>query len=154
MTPEQVAQYRVDRTGWPSGPWDNEPDRVDFSTQVGLTGLMLRSRLGNWCGYVGVEPGHPAYGKNYFDVPCRVHGGLTYSGECQGNVCHVPAPGSPDTLWWLGFDCRHAYDLAPGDAVWFEGIFIQEGQDYCNQKYVKAQVEKLAAQLNILASPQ
>ena len=49
-----------------------------------------------------------------------MHGGLTFADRCmeglpedQG-VCHIPAPGRPADVWWLGFDCGHAFDLSPG----------------------------------------
>lgn len=28
-------------------------------------------------------------------------------------ICHVAAPGEPDPVWWLGFDCAHSGDLSP-----------------------------------------
>lgn len=38
-------------------------------------------------------------------LPClAVHGGLTYSDRCHDDICHVPAPGEPDDVWWFGFD--------------------------------------------------
>ena len=42
---------------WGQGPWDDEPDRVDFE-HAGFPCLLLRNpRLGQWCGYVAVPPG-------------------------------------------------------------------------------------------------
>lgn len=49
----------------------------------------------------------------------EAHGGLTFAGPCMEGaeegpfVCHVPEPGRPDEVWWLGFDCGHAFDLSP-----------------------------------------
>ncbi len=62
--------------------------------------------MGHWCGYAAIEPGHPWHGRHYDDVPAEAHGGLTYSDRCTGSVCHVPKPGEPDDVWWIG--------LAPG----------------------------------------
>jgi hypothetical protein len=42
-----------------------------------------------------------------------VHGGITYSGHCQGDICHKPAPGESDEVWWIGFDCAHFFDVLP-----------------------------------------
>ena len=95
-------------------PWLKEPDRVLFKYE-GFPCLLNRAPTGAWCGYVGVPPGHPAHGKDYGDVEVHVHGGLTYSDSCQedGPICHVPEPGEPDDVWWLGFDCAHYNDFAP-----------------------------------------
>jgi hypothetical protein len=52
-----------------------------------------------------------------------VHGGLTYADACghsdhpSRGICHIPAPGEPDGLWWFGFDCAHSGDWSPEDAV-------------------------------------
>lgn len=138
------------KESWPDGPWHREADRdewVDPST--GLTCLVNRNMsLGFLCGYVGVPPGHPWHGKNYYDLPVDVHGGLTYARECDGHICHVPSPGEPEHLWWLGFDCGHAFDLAPG----MEALRIEKGwplhadDRYCDMIYVKAEVARLAEQ--------
>ena len=152
-----VQEYKIDRTGWPKGPWDNEPDRIEWKTKAGLVGLMVRPRHGGWCGYVALPPTHPDHGKHYneLDAEIEAHGGLTYAEKCAGVVCHVPAPGEPDDVWWLGFDCVHSGDFAPGHArsenymrTMFEGYPIGRAQgDYRDEGYVRAEVEKLAEQL-------
>jgi hypothetical protein len=82
--------------------------------------LIVRGPLGALCGYVGLPPGHPMHGKLYGEVARAdgaspdVHGGLTYSEPCQGRICHVPAPGEPDDVHWIGFDCGHAGDYSIG----------------------------------------
>lgn len=43
----------------------------------------------------------------------EVHGGLNYAAACSGHICHIPAEGEPDNVWWFGFDCAHASDLCP-----------------------------------------
>ena len=45
----------------------------DFAYSIWLT------PLGTLCGYLGVPPSHPWWGKWYGDIDCEVHGGLTYS---------------------------------------------------------------------------
>ena len=98
-----------DRSDWPPGDWDNEPDRVDF-THAGFACLLHRGPLGAWCGYVGVPKDHPYFGKEYDHVAVEVHGGLTFASECHGHVCHI----ADEEVWWFGFDCSHAGDLVPG----------------------------------------
>lgn len=106
---------------WGEGPWNNEPDKAQWVDEAtGLDCLAVRNMGGGfWCGYVGVPKGHPAYGKGYNDVRMHddeylgVHGGLTYSNTCAGEICHEPEPGRPDDVWWLGFDCAHAGDFSP-----------------------------------------
>lgn len=97
------------------GPWNAEPDYQQFEAH-GLHCIVSRNPMVfNWCGYVGVPPGHPAYGKDWKDLmEIDVHGGLTFASECGNHICHIPEPGEPDQLWWLGFDCAHYGDLVPG----------------------------------------
>lgn len=146
----------IDRSGWPTGLWDDEPqDKVQWTDQAtGMPCLARRSRLGNWCGYVAVTSDHPAYGEDYHSVAVDVHGGLTFAGPCQDGpdaqtVCHIPEPGEPDDVWWLGFDCAHAYDLVPGIyAIRIDaGIPVWDGDVYRTLAYVQAECARLAAQL-------
>ena len=148
----------VDRKGWPAGPWDNEPDKMQWPDPVtGLPCLAVRGARGNWCGYVGVPPGHPQHGKNYSDVDADVHGGLTFADACADvgredrYVCHVPGPDEPEHVWWLGFDCAHAWDYSPddakraasGDRLWK----LSFDQSYKTLDYVRQQCASLAKQL-------
>lgn len=204
-----------DKSTWGEGPWTSEPDRLEFETACGLTGLVLRGPLGALCGYVGVPPGHPLYKVHYNQCTkknCRarkrtpkqilnharmqreraksrqdreiaemtiksarllarfqhgdycshwefkpegmvdVHGGLTYSNECQGSICHTPREGEAEHLWWFGFDTAHHMDLVPSMAAFEKdhehnlGPRILRGE-YRDLAYVRAEVEQLAAQL-------
>lgn len=111
---KENTDVKIDRAGWPKGEWDSEPDRVDF-IHAGFSCLLHRNTLGNWCGYVGVPETHPDFGKSYDDVEdVSVHGGLTYADLCREGICHVPQPGMPEKVWWLGFDAAHFNDLVPG----------------------------------------
>jgi hypothetical protein len=163
-----AMSHKVDRTGWPSGPWDAEPDRVEWPTAVGYTGLIVRNDLGNLCGYVAVVPGHPAYERTWMSADCyelgddgkldyqrqkanpvsdlSVHGGITYADHCAGRICHLPAPGEPDNVWWLGFDCAHSGDLVPN----MHRHFPHDWGHYRDVAYVRTEVESLAAQLKSL----
>lgn len=160
----------VDRTGWEPGPWDNEPeDKVQWTDKrTGMACMMLRNPSGVWCGYVGVNQNHPAYKMGYHDAQekwptIQVHGGLTYSNLCdegpeESSICHVPEPGEPDGVWWLGFDCWHWLDIAPANVKWERetGVYTRAPtvgldvyhREYCSLKYVKREVVKLARQLD------
>lgn len=142
----------IDKTNWPEGPWMTEPDKVQFITAVGLPALIVRNWMGALCGYVGVHPGHPCYEEGYHVPAVDVHGGLTYSNHCQENgpICHVPAPGEPDDVWWFGFDCAHARDMIPGLSV---GLLGQGADVYRDLRYVRAECEELARQLKAMEGP-
>lgn len=121
-----TSETWIDKSTWGEGPWQHEPDRIEWRVG-GLVALMRRnSRHGMWCGYVGVPAGHPWHGKKYHEIDADVHGGLNYADECmvarpgedpRELICHVPQAGESDDAWWLGFDCHHMNDLAPGFAA-------------------------------------
>jgi hypothetical protein len=149
---EELLSDPVDRSGWPPGPWDQEPDRVEWR-HAALPCLIVRSRTtGALCGYVGLPPGHPHHGAAYEDVDVFVHGGLTYSNACAGGICHLPQPGEPADVWWLGFDCAHADDLMPRHADDLMprhagSDVLREFTTYCDVGLVTAWVNELAEQL-------
>jgi hypothetical protein len=147
------------------GPWMSEPDRVEWK-HAGLTCLMIRHQeLFHWCGYVGMPPGHPCHGKGYDAIQSHydsegnerepladidVHGGLTYANACSGHICHKPAPGEPDALHWLGFDCAHLGDLSPAMEMhrtdWPQYVNGMSDR-YRDLLWVRAETERLAEQL-------
>jgi hypothetical protein len=130
----------IDKSTWPAGPWHNEPDRVEFRAH-GFACLLNRvaGHSGHWCGYVALPPGHPWRSvRDEQDIPAHVHGGITYAGPCHGEICHVPAPGEPDDVVWIGFDCCHCDDQSPLDQ--------RLGATYRDVDYVRAQCESLALQ--------
>lgn len=138
----EAKTHTIDRSKWSSGPWDNEPDRVDFE-HAGLPCLLLRNPFGAWCGYAAVPPGHPLHGTDADDAELDVHGGVTYADRCQSPICHVPKPGEPDDVWWFGFDCAHFRDLVPGMPL---GLLPPHGI-YRDVNYARTETESLAAQL-------
>lgn len=156
-----MTERFIDRKGWPKGPWDNEPDRIEWRSAAGYPALIVRSQTtGSLCGYVGVPPGHPAHRKNYNDVEVEVHGGLTYANECSGRVCHVPADGESGDVWWLGFDTAHGGDYTPAIEATLgqlpghtlEPYVEHDGTElwlpkYRTLDYVRQSVEDLAIQL-------
>lgn len=153
-------EHKVERPEWcPAGPWMTEPDKVVWKTKAGLPGMIVRSGSGNLCGYVAVAADHPLYRVDYSsgqwpDSPegrFRVHGGLTYSKACAGSICHVPALGEPDDVWWFGFDCAHSGDWRWADAApYLKGCrepLPGHNNRYRDLAYVTAEVESLAEQL-------
>lgn len=150
----------VDKAGWGDGPWVDEPDKIQWTDEAtGMACLVKRNHHGAWCGYVGVEPGHPDYGRAYDDVDVEVHGGLTYADGCQHgdeatSICHVPEPGKPDDVWWFGFDCHHAFDYAPAFEIRMREISTSDLYElgsrhvvYRTLAYAQAETRSLAAQL-------
>lgn len=148
---------KCDRSKWPAGPWDGEPDKVQWKdAKTGLDCLANRAtHSGHWCGYVGVPPGHPLHGRDYEAPNVSVHGGLTFASECSKadepcrGICHIAAEGEPEHLWWFGFDCAHCDDASPYDYQrepegypWspVHGVYRDLG-------YIKAECASLAAQL-------
>ena len=128
---------------WPPGPWNEEPDRIEWR-HAGQPCLMVRANLlGHWCGYVGVSRAHPWHGRHFDDVgdDVAVHGGLTFSDGCGGLICHVPEPGEDDDVHWFGFDCAHPFDGAPA-----MGLVAPLLETYRDVAYVRGEVEQLAEQ--------
>jgi hypothetical protein len=158
LTQAELKEFKVDKTGWGEGPWQTEPDREQW-THAGYACLILRHPHGGYlCGYVGVDRAHPAYGKHPLreDVDATAHQDLNYGSACEGLICHVPEPGMPDDVWWLGFDCGHAFDVAPGleareRARGWPPILTPLMPVYRTFPYVKRETEKLADQLRALA---
>lgn len=160
----------VDKAGWGDGPWTTEPDKqhwVDPETDYDC--LIHRGPMGALCGYVGVTEGHPAFGLDYeavhglFPSPegwsaLDVHGGLTYADLCQEGddpatgICHVPLPGRPHKVWWLGFDCAHYMDYAPAYEARkrAKGYATIGDPQYRDIAYVEREVASLARQLRTL----
>jgi len=177
---ETISKHFKDKSEWGDGPWQQEPDKVQWPDEAtGMPCLAVRNSSGAWCGYVGVEKTHPWFKNKYNDcLGCddpehdgetwhsdrhspeniiKVHGNLTYSGVCAENkeegVCHLPSSGETDNIWWFGFDCAHAFDLAPGqvDSNIFREIaemFEEKGNTYRTLTYVQAECKKLAEQLH------
>lgn len=153
--------WTVDKAAWGDGPWQHEPDKRQWrDAATGLPCLIVRNaEIGQLCGYVGVPPSHPAHGKTFDDgADFNVHGGLTFAGGCQQTgdesrgVCHVPAPGETENVWWLGFDCAHAFDLSPGLQATMRscGAELTWPAAYRNVDYVASECAALAKQLAVM----
>lgn len=151
---------------------------------TGYECIIIRdTRDGYLRGFVGVDPAHPLYGFEHEAVPAdldiEVHGGLTYSAQCERgpspaprllqearSICHVqirPAVYAPaanatdhrpehDDAWWFGFQCNQVYDKVPGrvgDRMPF--LAAETGTTFRDESYVFGQVVDLAAQLRAIA---
>lgn len=129
-----------DRSCWHIGPWDAEPDKVQWQDEAtGLACLVVRGTMGAWCGYVGLPPGHPWYGGNVHHGVVEVHGGITYGpSPCGKNICHEVD--GVDDVRWVGFDCGHHCDLSPEDRPSRNAV-------YRDLAFVQREVTMLAAQL-------
>ncbi len=160
------TEYNLrDRSNWGTGPWDGEPDKLSWKDgATALDCLIVRNHFGSLCGYVGVPQGHPFYGVHYAKVyqslPDGVHGGLTYSDNCFGDICHRADDGDVGgaSVWWLGFDCAHYQDFSPGLYATVRGLssdpameILWHGKSYKAVGYVTEEVTRLAAQLRQLS---
>lgn len=143
------------------GPWCDEPDKIQWIDETtDLDCLIVRAvTTGALCGYVGVPPGHPWHGMDAFKIPAHAHGdGLNYGSLCDGNedgpnICHVPEPGRPADVWWIGFHCAGTWDVQPSrDAdLAAEGINPPESfpwpRTYRTIRYVRDECVALATQV-------
>ena len=141
----------VDKSTWPRGEWEDEPDKAQWvDKETGLDCLIHRGPMGSLCGYVGVPETHPLFGKSYDDAPGDVHGGLTFANACGPQdaetgrgICHIEEGAANKKVWWFGFDCAHSGDLCPSPRM----PRLSHFETYCRISYVKTQTEYLAHQL-------
>jgi hypothetical protein len=146
--------YTLDKTGWPDGPWMQEPDSafwVDEATELPCV-ILRMPQIGHLCGYVGVPPDHTVYGEDYETVCIRVdvHGGITFGGPTLA----VVDPTQEEVYkyyYWYGFDCGHAWDICPGMHRYLAGIRTTDV--YRDFDYVRAEVTSLAKQLYSFLAP-
>lgn len=160
MQHKELTWTFMDKSGWGDGPWQHEPDKVQFyDPNTGYTCMIIRNHRGALCGYVGVPEWHSCYKKNYSVPTVRVHGSLNYSRHSNGHA-HIPYPEEPENLWWFGFDCSHSRDLSPAlptiliedttpEGVLMRQIFVKisSRQIYRDLQYVKEECLSLAKQL-------
>ncbi len=122
-------------------PIEQRRDPTDIPVEGAPFGAMVAAILG--------EESFEEYATTV-EGNVRVHGGLSYSDLCQHGddeahgVCHVPEPGSPDDIWWFGFDCAHANDACPGVNYFHD---MSDFQTYRDIEYVRGEVEGLARDL-------
>lgn len=121
-----------------------------------LMGVSMEVGWGN--GYVLLPPGHPFYGKIYYDIESYAHGGLTFSGKYgHWNVLKKYEDNDFDyqmdeklaegvkkygydflkDYWCIGFDCAHYGDdltTCPKEYVWDE---TQKLYQHCEDNNLK-----------------
>jgi hypothetical protein len=162
MSETAAALEAIDKSTWGDGPWQTEPDRLQWQ-HAGYACLIVRHpRHGFLCGYVGVDSEHPYFGENWreFTEHLQTRVDVNYSDKCGGAVCHVPEPGMPANVWWIGFDCGHAFDVAPALNARERALGMPEFSNFSPQlrpryktvEYVKAKCEELARELRALAT--
>lgn len=145
----------TNRTEFPDGPWDDEPDLCIWQEpETGYLCAITRPRLGTLAGYVAVPNDHPLHGVNYVEYTDNlsridVHCGLTYSaptpyiahGVPIADIASIKFDGASN--WWFGFDCAHSGDLSPG----LSGFEPMPGEEYRDIDYVRSETVNLARQL-------
>jgi hypothetical protein len=162
---EHKTWTTIDKASWGPGPWQDEPDKEQWADEAtGLPCLIKRSwGGGSFCGYVGVSEGHPWFGVGliYLEDAVEVHDGLSYADFCEEGpegttICHVPAPGELDRVWWLGFSCGGTWDVRPAmDARDRERglpVICDEDDTYKTVAYVKAECASLARQAALVSA--
>lgn len=156
---DRQAYKTFSKHGWNGGPWRNELDKAVWTDPAtGLDCMHRRCADGGYlCGYVAVEPGHPLFGFDHDAIPASfgvtAHNGLVESGLCDHGredevMCHIPAPGRPDDVWWFGFKCNMVDDHLPASGRARSG---DQSGIYRSTDYVRAECAKLAMQLARLA---
>lgn len=146
----------VDKSGWGSGPWVDEPDKIQWpDEETGLPCLMVRNDWsGSWCGYVGVHEQHRLFEMEYmeFEGALEVHGGVTFTSKCSPDanvstgICHLVDKGESSDVWWIGFDCGHSGDKMPSAKCLSSGLV---NGIYRDRAYVEENCRYLASQLRI-----
>lgn len=117
-------------------PWLTEPD----SESIGAGDLYPRyikraPHSGHLCGYIAFPPDHPWAAMSYDDIPCSVHGGLTYFRP----AAKFFEPEAFPAGWSVfGFDCAHGGDMAPRRSIY--------SGEYRTIEYVREQLLNLARQ--------
>jgi hypothetical protein len=155
----------IDKSSWSRGPWDDEPDKVQWKDEeTGFVCLAVRHPdSGHWCGYVGLPESHPGHGQSRDEFrSLDVHGLVTFADFCQegpedSSICHVPDSGS-DKVYWIGFDCQHIHDRAPGLEALLKKLEdlpvcrsmlpVSRGLVYRTLDYVRKECASLARQLS------
>ena len=119
------------RKDWPKGPWDNEPNELKWrDKETGLQCYIRRNDFGALLGYVNIPQKHWLYEVYHFDCD-HIHGGITFCGFI-------------DEKWYIGYDCAHGYDFAPGLGY---GLNCAPATAYKTINYVKFNCKILAKYL-------
>lgn len=146
--PDELMACKVDKTGWPYGPWMNEPDFMTWVDEgTGFTCIITRDpEFGYLNGYVAIPEGHPFHQEHYSRIPDEyheIHGDLTFS-DWSRRFHNLSSK-----VWLLGFDCNGSHDYAPGinrmpNAMSFASPLRTHMDQYKNLEYVKLECLNLA----------
>lgn len=148
----------MDKSAWGDGPWQTEQDFLEWvDGATNLRCMIVRAEWGHLCGYVGVPASHPSFQQDVFTMKDRpaAHGGCNFNAESDTEQGRV---------WWIGFDCGHAFDLSPGALPLMEKMggmgdtvrkIMRTFTDhdcriYRDWGYVQNQVAQLALQLHLM----
>lgn len=129
----------IDKTNWGRGPWDLEPDYVEFE-HCGFRCVLRRfENTGAWNGYVEVSDLHPWYHIGADEA--RVHGGVTWRGEVNG------VEQNPNCTF-VGFDCAHGFDIVPAMESFMTAFMGRSmpSNEYRTVEYATDQLKRLANQ--------
>lgn len=115
----------------------------------GMEWVVVHNNSGYRCGYVRVPKGHPWHGKDWDEVDCEVHGGITFA---EADV-HCDKPGEDDA-WWVGFDCAHGGDAADPSLPGYKDYgFRSIPHDVVrSQSYVESECKSLCEQAALAMS--
>jgi len=127
------------------GPWDNEPDRLEFEAH-GLRCVISRTEhSGNLCGYVRIGEAHPLFGVGYHEKSDALAEALTQRTEMPIGkmppmtlvLCSMDddIPPTPDVVfdvhggitysgeypcgWFVTSERSGALGFAPNEGWWF-----------------------------------
>ena len=139
----------IDRTGWPSGPWDKEDDLVAWTDrETGLDCIAIRNPVyGTINGYVFCHKPlevHEDYGYPYLET----HGGVSYYAPREDFIEILPPIYNVDLsncvgTHVVGFDTLHG-----GDKVIITPPFPWPGDEYRSMEYVMKHCRNMCRQIH------
>jgi len=117
----RAAEHGYDIDGMPVQWWREDPPARWWTTQEGVHCAINVAPHQGLNGYVWLPEGHPWRDCEEYEVPCEVHGGITFGPHMSG---------------WIGFDTNHAFDvwddnmaLLPDDTLmsWTDDMYTKLG---------------------------
>lgn len=135
------------RSEWSSGPWQEEPDLVEWRLGgVSYPLLIVRGEAGVLCGFVGVPETHPLHGTFLRDDATLTSPDLpeVISATRPCGQVFIPT-NEPPTCWWLGFHCGSDREFVPAMPP-----EAQPSRHYAHLSEVRERVETLARALTAI----
>ena len=146
-----------------AGPWDDEPDFREWrDAETGLLCRIARNMsMGFLGGYVALPRKHPLahprisrareydasrkwLGYHRIEGRFYPHGGVTW----QGKLPRRPGLKARGPHYWVGFDCGHSNDHAPGYKWMLPYARPSDAHSYRTWAYVEAEVKRLARDIH------